>query len=122
MSKFWRGWSNDTRAMSREAIYEYPLERWQDVNGSRLKTADFVVAAFDLAAIYWRSRAGKVAPPIQHRASSIRLPASRRGIAMDIKLYDEMYRVEQDHWWFRRGGRLCGHWCGDIRMAIQTGG
>jgi glycosyltransferase involved in cell wall biosynthesis len=55
------------------AIYEYPLERWQEVNGSRLKPADFVAAAFDLAAIYWRGRGGNVAAPskIQHPASNI---------------------------------------------------
>ena len=41
-----------------ELIYEYPLDRWQDVSGSRLKPFDFVVAAFDLAAIYWRFRRG----------------------------------------------------------------
>lgn len=35
-------------------IYEYPLERWQDVAGSRLKSHDFFVAATDLAAIRWR--------------------------------------------------------------------
>jgi glycosyltransferase involved in cell wall biosynthesis len=38
-------------------IYEYPLERWQEVGGSRLTAADFVVAAVDLARIYWRGRA-----------------------------------------------------------------
>jgi glycosyltransferase involved in cell wall biosynthesis len=36
-----------------EVIYEYPLERWHDVRGSRLKSRDFWVAALDLAAIYW---------------------------------------------------------------------
>ena len=36
------------------AIYEYPLQRWQDVAGSRLKSHDFLVAATDLAAIHWR--------------------------------------------------------------------
>jgi glycosyltransferase involved in cell wall biosynthesis len=34
-------------------IYEYPLERWQDVAGSRLKWRDFLIAAMDLAAIRW---------------------------------------------------------------------
>ena len=37
-----------------ERVYELPLERWQDVHGSRLKPRDFLVAALDLAAIYWR--------------------------------------------------------------------
>ncbi len=37
-----------------ERIYESPLDRWQDVGGSRLKARDFLVAAIDLAAIYWR--------------------------------------------------------------------
>jgi glycosyltransferase involved in cell wall biosynthesis len=37
-----------------EQIYEYPLHRWQDVAASRLKRKDFVLAARDLATIYWR--------------------------------------------------------------------
>jgi hypothetical protein len=37
-----------------EMIYEYPLEFWKDVQGSRLKSHDFFVAALDLAAIRWR--------------------------------------------------------------------
>ena len=37
-----------------ELVYELPLDRWQDVHGSRLKSRDFFVAALDLAAIYWR--------------------------------------------------------------------
>lgn len=36
------------------AIYEYPLDSWHDVQGSRLKSTDFVTAAVDLAGIYWR--------------------------------------------------------------------
>jgi hypothetical protein len=39
-----------------ELIYEYPLERWQDVRGTRLQPFDFLVAAIDLAGIYWRFR------------------------------------------------------------------
>jgi dolichyl-phosphate beta-glucosyltransferase len=35
-------------------IYEYPLEQWRDVQGSRLKLVDYVIAGIDLAAIYWR--------------------------------------------------------------------
>jgi glycosyltransferase involved in cell wall biosynthesis len=37
-----------------EMIYEYPLERWQDVAGSRLKSHDFLVAVADLAVIRWQ--------------------------------------------------------------------
>jgi len=37
-----------------DVIYEYPLECWEDVAGSRLKPQDFVVAAADLAVIKWR--------------------------------------------------------------------
>jgi dolichyl-phosphate beta-glucosyltransferase len=37
-------------------IYEYPLEEWRDVDGSRLMLLDFVIAGIDLAAIYWRYR------------------------------------------------------------------
>jgi hypothetical protein len=60
-----------------DSIYEYPLDRWQDVSGSRLKSLDFVVAAIDLVAIYWRytrkvSRPANVLPTaIEHPASSI---------------------------------------------------
>ncbi len=61
-----------------DIIYEYPLERWQDVQGSRLRSFDFLVAAIDLAAIYWRNRRrrsqlSETAQPsgIQHPASGI---------------------------------------------------
>lgn len=37
-----------------EPIYEYPLDHWRDVGGSRLRPWDFAVAARDLVAIYWR--------------------------------------------------------------------
>jgi len=45
-----------------ELVYEYPLERWQDVGGSRLTPRDFAVAALDLAMIGWRYRKHYVAP------------------------------------------------------------
>jgi glycosyltransferase involved in cell wall biosynthesis len=48
--------NNTTNVAS--GIYEYPLERWQEIGGSRLTATDFVVAAVDLARIYWRGRAG----------------------------------------------------------------
>lgn len=36
------------------AIYELPLDTWEDVAGSKLKSGDFVKAVLELAAIYWR--------------------------------------------------------------------
>jgi hypothetical protein len=45
-----------------EIIYEFPLDRWQDVQGSRLRLHDFAVAALDLAAIRWRYRRHYVRP------------------------------------------------------------
>ncbi len=41
---------------AQDAIYEYPLEQWRDVHGSRLEIIDFLTAGIDLAAIYWRYR------------------------------------------------------------------
>jgi len=37
-----------------ETLYEFPLDRWEDVAGSRLTSRDFLIAALDLAAIRWR--------------------------------------------------------------------
>jgi glycosyltransferase involved in cell wall biosynthesis len=49
----------------RDSIYEYPLETWRDVAGSRLTPLDFVVAGIDLAAIYWRyKRRGAQRDPV----------------------------------------------------------
>jgi hypothetical protein len=38
----------------RTTVYEYPLEKWDDVRGSRLKASAFLKAALDLAGIHWR--------------------------------------------------------------------
>ena len=38
--------------MSRR-IYEFPLESWHEVPGSKLKARDFLKATWELAAIYW---------------------------------------------------------------------
>jgi hypothetical protein len=40
----------------RTGIYEYPLEEWRDVQGSTLTVSDFIIAAIDLAAIYWHDQ------------------------------------------------------------------
>lgn len=39
-----------------QQIYEYPLEQWIDVRGSRLRAIDFLISAIDLAGIAWRQR------------------------------------------------------------------
>lgn len=46
-----------------ELIYEYPLDHWRDVGGSRLRPWDFTVAARDLVTIYWRYMRRKGASP-----------------------------------------------------------
>jgi glycosyltransferase involved in cell wall biosynthesis len=43
-------------ATARNMIYEYPLEEWRDVPGSRLRIMDYLTAGVDLAAICWRYR------------------------------------------------------------------
>ena len=41
-------------ALLERIIYEYPLERWRDVRGSKLRSGDFVRALADLARIWNR--------------------------------------------------------------------
>jgi hypothetical protein len=42
----------DAEGVSR-AIYEFPLDRWRDVPGSKLKPRHFVQAVGEMARIYW---------------------------------------------------------------------
>src|SRR5262249_12677864 len=72
-------WGND-RARAHEQIYEYPLDEWHDVPGSRLRALDYLRAGIDLGSIGWRYRLrraaahiGAPAVPVGHEAG---VPAS----------------------------------------------
>ncbi len=39
---------------TRRRLFEYPLDRWDEIAGSKLKPRDFLVAAIELAGICWR--------------------------------------------------------------------
>jgi hypothetical protein len=62
-----------------DVVYEYPLQKWEDIAGSRLHSHDFFVAAKELAAIYWQYMRGlprthsatpEVAPQPIHREAA----------------------------------------------------
>jgi len=61
-----------------EAMYEMPLDRWEDVAGSKVKSGDFVKAAFEMATIYrqyLRMGAPLATLPLPHEAQR---PSTRR--------------------------------------------
>ncbi len=51
----WRAMTGPDRAFD-ETVYEFPLDRWQDVGGSKLRRRDFAVALRDLAHLAWHDR------------------------------------------------------------------
>jgi hypothetical protein len=36
-----------------QRIYEFPLDSWQDIGGSKVKALDFLIAFRDVIRIYW---------------------------------------------------------------------
>jgi hypothetical protein len=75
---------NGASRAAQDSIYEYPLEQWQDVQGSRLKLRDFATAALDLAAIGWRYSLRRN-PWVAH-------PESAKGVADSESTPDHAHR------------------------------
>jgi glycosyltransferase involved in cell wall biosynthesis len=73
------GYTNRLSAI--RSIYEYPLENWQDVEGSRLRARVFALAGFELATIYWCYMRRANAKPILGRLLPSRPVAERRAAA-----------------------------------------
>jgi len=65
----------------RSTVYEYPLEKWADVRGSRLKPIDFVKAALDLAGIHWRYMRGRKNVAVSEQANERSEPRRDRKVA-----------------------------------------
>ncbi len=39
---------------ARSRLFEYPLDRWDEIAGSKLRLRDFLVAVIELAGVFWR--------------------------------------------------------------------
>jgi glycosyltransferase involved in cell wall biosynthesis len=64
-----------------ESIYEVPLEKWEDVDGSRLRPRDFLVATVDLASIYWRYMRGRTKSATVKQAGAVGSNSDQRWAA-----------------------------------------
>jgi len=51
------------------SVYEWPLQQWQDVEGSKVRASDFLGAAYDLLSIYKRYRKFLGAPKTAKKVS-----------------------------------------------------
>ncbi len=69
---FSSGWIFDVELFARwlcldgrtnpDSAYEFPLARWQDVDGSKLRVKDYFFAAAQLGSIWWRYRMSEWSP------------------------------------------------------------
>jgi len=53
LARFVRGRRASGGEPAESAIYEWPLDEWRDVAGSKVKLRDFLKALFGMATIYW---------------------------------------------------------------------
>jgi|GEM_PF-308703 len=60
-------------------VYEWPLQQWHDVQGSKVRPIDFLEAAFALLSIHWRYRG--LLPP--NRSATVLDPAPSRNAVQD---------------------------------------
>ena len=57
MSRFWPACPTQQVGESRgrgRRLFEYPLDRWDEIAGSKLRLRDFLVAVIELAGVFWR--------------------------------------------------------------------
>ncbi|MEX2285530.1 MAG: glycosyltransferase [Planctomycetaceae bacterium] len=82
LSRAGEGERPDANALAASVVYELPLEQWQDVAGSKVRSRDFVRAVFELGVIYWRyfvrpasARQPEAAPESSPIAGPLRRPS-----------------------------------------------